>query len=59
MLLYFGSLTILHAPEGFVCDLGHTCSGGTHVRVRRAMLASVANLAVRSNTGRESEKARK
>jgi 23S rRNA (cytidine1920-2'-O)/16S rRNA (cytidine1409-2'-O)-methyltransferase len=37
MLLYFGSLTILHASEAFVCDLAHTCSGGTHVRVRCAI----------------------
>ncbi len=36
MLLYFGSLTILHASEAFVCDRAHTCSGGTYVRCARA-----------------------
>jgi hypothetical protein len=52
MLLYFGSITILPIAHMFVCDVAHTRSIG-------AYWAGVANLAVRSSTGRESEKARK
>ena len=68
MLLYFGSLTILHAPEGFVCDLAHTCSGARMFGWAAGVLQPpgvcniwhrMATLAVSDSTGRASEKAGK